>query len=435
MLNSQHNKLVAACLLSATCCFPNIASAQDAAAAAIPSAAAPSTPTLWSFLGIPQGYKKVKGALTNRRGNTPRLEPKNALKALNDPANLESMNPAIKRAAEIKVQEDLKLQKMKAIKYLTSIGCGCYDLDGSVTDALIATSQDCTEEVRLATMQAIHKAATGKCCNNCGQVCCCNEKMMKKLAEVAYERDGHGCYKEPSARVRQAAAAALKACCPGSVPLEILASLPEIIDEPPAPEPDADKKPEPEPEPEPDVKPDPESDPAPMPDGAGSFELNGSDDGPEEISGDAVGVLPAVPVRSVSEMTATRKLPPIVHDPSLPTGIRRMRELMISSGPLPSASPNPEGGIVMAFDPNSLTAYVHFDSPSTLIDEGEMVHLRPDPNLGTGFHGSWVVTESAPGCANLQPIGRDGIDLVVVGDHVRLGSVPVSVAPASFYKK
>ena len=172
--------------------------------------------------------KKVQGALTNRRGNHPRAEPKDALKALNDPANLESPDAAIKRTAEIKKAEDLKPQKIKAIKYLTSIGCGCYDKDGSVTDALVAAAEDCTEDVRLATMEEIHSAATGKCCNNCGQVCCCNEKMLKKLAhKIAYERDQFGCYGEPSKRVRGAAAAALAACCPGSVPLEILKTEPE----------------------------------------------------------------------------------------------------------------------------------------------------------------------------------------------------------------
>ena len=205
---------------------------------AAPAVPAPST--LWSFLGIPQGVKKVQGALTNRRGNRPQAEPKDALKALNDPANLESPDAAIKRAAEIKKAEDLKPQKIKAIKYLTSIGCGCYDKDGSVTDALVAAAEDCTEDVRLATMEEIHSAATGKCCSNCGQVCCCNEKMLKKLAQIAYERDEFGCYGEPSKRVRGAAAAALAACCPGSVPLEILKSEPQAT----APEQTPDPVPE-----------------------------------------------------------------------------------------------------------------------------------------------------------------------------------------------
>ena len=224
-------KHLIAALLTAT-----LSGSALAQAPAVP--AVPAPPTLWSFLGIPQGVKKVQGALTNRRGNRPQTEPKDALKALNDPANLESPDAAIKKAAEIKKAEDLKPQKIKAIKYLTSIGCGCYDKDGSVTKALVAAAEDCTEEVRLETMTQICEAANGKCCSNCGQVCCCYDDMLKKLAQTAYERDEFGCYAEPSKRVRDAAAAALAACCPGEVPLEILKPEPK---EEPAEE---DKKPE-----------------------------------------------------------------------------------------------------------------------------------------------------------------------------------------------
>ena len=85
-----------------------------------------SPTTLWSFMGIPQAGTKIHGALFNRRGNHPGLERKPALKAIADPANLASPNPAIKKAAEVKMAEDLKKQKIKAVKYLAGIGCGCY---------------------------------------------------------------------------------------------------------------------------------------------------------------------------------------------------------------------------------------------------------------------------------------------------------------------
>ncbi len=175
--------------------------------------------TLWSFLGIPQAYDHLHGALANRRGNHPGLEKKPPLTGLADKANLESDVPIIKKAAEIKKAEDLKKQKIKAVKYLTEIGCGCYDTDGSVTEALLAASDDCTEEVRLATVQSIAEAASGACCENCGQTCCCNKKMLTRLAEMAYERDDSGCFKEPSTRVREAAAEALSICCPGTGPV------------------------------------------------------------------------------------------------------------------------------------------------------------------------------------------------------------------------
>lgn len=407
-------------------------------------AAAPPVPapaTLWSFLGIPQGVKKVQGALTNRRGNRPGTEPRDALKALNDPANLESPDAAIKRAAEIKKAEDLKPQKIKAIKYLASIGCGCYDKDGSVTDALVAAAEDCTEDVRLATMQQIHSAATGKCCSNCGQVCCCNDKMLKKLAQVAYERDEFGCYAEPSKRVRCAAASALAACCPGSVPLEVLQEEPKEPEET-APE----KTPQPVPErekPQDDVVPEREkvldervsaehhlddrnlksaigsefsmnlqgsSEPARLPTSA-PFNWNRAQEGAAS--------------RSTTDLMAGQRQ-------SVPAGIARMRNILASQPSHGSSSPNPQGGVVLAYDDSSKTAYVHFEEATATVPVGTMLHLRPDPRIASGFNGMWQVVESTAGCANLQPLGPDGIERIRIGDHAIFGTPAVVVAPISF---
>ena len=177
--------------------------------------------TLWSFLGIPQAAQAGHGALFNRKGNHPALEKKPPLKGLADAANLKSDVPAIKKAAEIKKAEDLKPQKIKAVKYLAQIGCGCYDTDGSVTDALVAAMDDCTEEVRLATVEAIAEAASGQCCSHCGATCCCNEKISEQLFKMAYELDDEGCYLEKSTRVRQAAVRALAVCCPGRGPIMV----------------------------------------------------------------------------------------------------------------------------------------------------------------------------------------------------------------------
>src|SRR5690606_24338696 len=152
----------------------------------------PPQPTLWSFLGIPQGVNKVHGALFNRRGNHPVLEKKPPLKALADPRNLASDVPVIRKAAEVKMAEDLKQQKIKAIKYLADIGRGCYDTDGSITAAMVAATDDCTEDVRLAAVEAIADAASKQACSNCGSTCCCNEPILKRLAEMAYERDDKG---------------------------------------------------------------------------------------------------------------------------------------------------------------------------------------------------------------------------------------------------
>jgi hypothetical protein len=180
-------------------------------AVALPPPAAPFT--LWNFLGIPQGFNKIRDATSNRRGNFPGMERKPPMKALADPKNLESPVSAIKKAAEIKTEEDLAPQKIKAIEYLATVGCGCY---GGVKEALMEALEDCTEEVRYQTVLAIQDAATMHC-NVCNQDCCCDEEMTKKLAEIAYELNDKGCFKEPSERVREAAKVAMRACCPGKV--------------------------------------------------------------------------------------------------------------------------------------------------------------------------------------------------------------------------
>lgn len=168
--------------------------------------------TLWTFLGFPPKHA-VKDHFANRNGNHPGLERKPPRMAIADPKNLKSPVPAIKKAAEIKTQEDLAPQKIKAIKYLASIGCGCYNRDGSITEALLAALDDCTETVRLAAADAI-SATAGDVCENCNQQSCCTKEIHDRLMKMAYEMDKDGCWIEPSERVRRAAARALLACPP-----------------------------------------------------------------------------------------------------------------------------------------------------------------------------------------------------------------------------
>lgn len=202
--------------------------------------------TLWNFLGIPQGLHKIRDATSNRRGNFPGMERKPPLKALADPANLQSKNNPIKTAAEIKTAEDEAPQKIKAIKYLATVGCGCYP---GVKDALLDALDDCTEEVRYQTVLAIQDAAQMHC-DTCGHACCCDEELTKRLAEIAYERNDKGCWLEPSERVREAAKQAMCACCPGQGPIgeevtpEPAPDRPETIPTP------ADQPTPPEPSPE-----------------------------------------------------------------------------------------------------------------------------------------------------------------------------------------
>jgi hypothetical protein len=140
------------------------------------------------------------------------------VKRIADPANLESEVPAIKKAAEIKQAEDAKQQKIKAVRYLAeSAGCGCYDEEGEVTDALVAALDDCTEEVRFATVKALLARAESQKKNGPCSRCsggCCNQKLIDKLSSLVYDLDDKGCRVEPSERVRTTAKAVLQICCP-----------------------------------------------------------------------------------------------------------------------------------------------------------------------------------------------------------------------------
>lgn len=178
--------------------------AQSAVAQVVPP---PASPTLWSFLGFPRSGL-VRAQFVNRRGNLPGLEKKPPLRNIADPANLApDMPKAIQEAAKIKQAEDLAPQKIKAIKYLGKIGCGCYP---GVKEGLMAALDDCTEDVRYEAIQAFMEAA-GNVCNTCSDTCC-DADVIAKLNDMATGMDENGCYKEPSARVRAAAAQAAQIC-------------------------------------------------------------------------------------------------------------------------------------------------------------------------------------------------------------------------------
>jgi hypothetical protein len=201
-----------------------------------PAPAAPASPTtLWQFLGIPQACDKLQGANLNKLGNCPDKEVKPPLKAIADPSNLQSSNPAIKAAAQIKQEEDLAPQKIKAIKYLATIACGCHP---GVREALLAALDDCTEAVRYEAALAFCKSA-GNHCAVCNKTSCCGPAVAKKLRDMADGMDDNGCLKEPSPRVRAAAAAALNACnLVTPLPNEPLVPIPEKIHKPVLPRPE-----------------------------------------------------------------------------------------------------------------------------------------------------------------------------------------------------
>ena len=185
-------------------------------------APAPSTGqcSLPEFLGLPNLAKGTGGILQrlgsrllgalDLTGRFPGLQPQPPVLPITDPANLEAgAPPAVQAAAEIKQEEDAAPQKIMAIRYLATIGCGgCYP---KVEDALLEGLSDCTESVRYEAVKALQcKPECG--CKFCSSPSCCSMKVRKRLQELTT------CEKEPSERIRRLARIAL-ACC-GTKPLK-----------------------------------------------------------------------------------------------------------------------------------------------------------------------------------------------------------------------
>jgi hypothetical protein len=211
------------------------AEAENSVVNVVPSAPCCKRQTLPEFLGVKCLAEGVCGLVNQFRNclglRFPGLEATPPLLAITDPANMSAdAPPAVQAAADIKAQEDQAAQKIKALRYLASIGCaGCYP---DVEDALIASMDDCTEAVRYEAVVAVRVTAEGggcccscSCSGGCNTFACCSEKMQKKLKELAYGKEG-SCNKESSARVRRQARLALAACGP-----------PVVYDQPQEPEP------------------------------------------------------------------------------------------------------------------------------------------------------------------------------------------------------
>jgi hypothetical protein len=151
----------------------------------------------------------------------PWIEPKPPLVPITE-AGGEDASPAEQAAAEAKAEEDKAAQKVKAIKFLTSRGCGkCYP---DTEKALISALEDCIEVVRYETVKGLYRNL-GKGCGCCRENSCCTVKLLEKLYELAYERDLRGCYLEPSPRVRRYARLLMEKCGP-PVPEELEAEEP-----------------------------------------------------------------------------------------------------------------------------------------------------------------------------------------------------------------
>ncbi len=201
----------------------------------------PEVVTFWHKLGIPQSvghFKKFRDSRVNRKGLRPDKERKPPLLRIADPKNLAEGSPEmLKAAAKIKMDQDLAPQKLKALKYISTIGCSCYNKQaGLVEKALLEGMQDCTVEVRMAAINVVLSNAGNACCcqGQCGT--CCSKEVLKKLQEIAYKMDDDGCYVEPNPQVRSLAERALLNQCPPLVE--------EKKPEPPKPPENPEKSPE-----------------------------------------------------------------------------------------------------------------------------------------------------------------------------------------------
>ena len=416
-------RIVCAALL-VTMALPSLSRAQP------PAAPAPPTPTIWRFLGIPQGLRKIRGATINRRGNHPRLEKRPPLKSLAAPENLLSGDPAIKRAAEVKQAEDMAKQKIKAIKYLAEIGCGCYDKDGSITAALIekmAADQECTERVRVAAVEAVTEAASGVCCSECGQTCCCNEQMVKHLAKVAYERDDTGCCYEPSKRIRDLAAEALKICCPDTGPVIEEMGDAEEVDGPERPE----------------VIDDEEVDRESM-DDEGDGEIDAEEENDDEVTGDQL-LLPHLQPSITSRMKEKRHLAPVI-DGNM---FRARPQGVAGNVPQLQAKPHPklrrintpatiqqggaksQGGVIVHLDRQRRLAHVHLQDETAQLPIGSQVTVVQQQGGRNVVVGALRVVGSFKGSVNVAAPNQVDLEKIRRGDAVAVPPAPRVARPPS----
>jgi hypothetical protein len=127
-------------------------------------------------------------------------------------ALIAAKNPAIQAAAKIKLDKRQKRLKIASLKYLAKVGCGCYEQQFKVSEALLAAMADCDEDVRMKAVEAVCKTLCDGQCQVCEKTGCCNLAISKKLYEMAYLTDENGCPREPNEAIRQLAHEAYCLC-------------------------------------------------------------------------------------------------------------------------------------------------------------------------------------------------------------------------------
>ena len=188
-----------------------------------PSSSSSSQQSLIQFLGLDKIFgglgnglnqicTRIKSSL-GLTGKFPGLQPKPAVAPITDPANSsDKASPAVQAAAKVKAEQDQADQKIQAIRYLATVGCGeCYP---EVEDSLLAALDDCTESVRYEAIKALRgegKAACGQCSPGGG---CCSKKVQDKLSQLVNDYKKDGARVEPSQRIRRLARIILQNCGP-----------------------------------------------------------------------------------------------------------------------------------------------------------------------------------------------------------------------------
>src|SRR6185312_11617642 len=103
---------------------------------------------------------------------------------LTNPAAANSSNPAVAAAAGAKADENAAPQKVAALRYLGTLGCGgCYP---DIEKALLAGLDDCTEVVRFEAAAALGETSRNQC-RYCTSNRCCSPNVRKKLVKIATE--------------------------------------------------------------------------------------------------------------------------------------------------------------------------------------------------------------------------------------------------------
>ncbi|MDG2470234.1 MAG: peptidylprolyl isomerase, partial [Pirellulaceae bacterium] len=170
------------------------------------------------FGAVGTGISRILNRLSTSldlTGKFPALQPTPPVTNITDPANLsKESSPAVQAAAKVKTEQDQAAQKVQALRYLATIGCGgCYP---EVEEALLAALEDCTEKVRYEAVKAL-RGDSGKACEYCSSSACCGPKVKKKLNSMVYKFDKDGRRIEPSERIRRRAKMVLEICGPAAV--------------------------------------------------------------------------------------------------------------------------------------------------------------------------------------------------------------------------